>query len=443
MALAALAVPIATSLGVSATLPSLAKEFKKAIEPQEVQRTLETSQYKDVARAGYAGLENAQTSPLDRFVSALPFAPVLDERTRLTFFRAAEQKAKALGYSDSEANRLANLAVRADLYPGTFGEAGALAYGSVASEKVGELLAGKFISQIPAAKLTVEATKSLNPLKNPLAMAAVKGVAPAGFLEGGVDVIASELSTRAFERRKPEEILLNVGLGGAAGAATAGLFAIPTTGQILSRPRVAKGSLILGYAVDPFEYPGDVGAGVLTKRLGEEVLRIPVKTPVANVGVAANVLADVFGPTVNTATNIQTQATSDVASLVNNTANQVNAVAANVPATVPADVTSPDQTISDVPSDTTTPTDTNVPSDSTTPTDTTTQENTNVPANVATDTLTTGVQVAAPTPIFRGIVPLPPLFPIGPEPGGGISRTGELLYFDELGRAKRLLRRLL
>ena len=232
---------------------------------------------------------------------------------------------------------------------------------------------------------------------------AVPGIAVAGAYEGGATSIASQVARKQYTPLAERPDLVEAGIGAGIGSATAAGL-----GGLIVYKSVAKGApskaLYAAYAMDPYEWPGDVIGSRYVKLKGKLHAKYPGRFRAPDMLKVQYPSGFKTGKiTVPSLTPVPTTLPSSV----------------QTPSFTPTPV--PTQTTSITPSPTDTPTTTPVLTPTTTPTPTT---------------------IPSPTPQVRGIPPLP--FLGGPGEGPtSISRTGKIKYYDERAAAGATFRGLL
>ena len=278
-----------------------------------------------------------------------------------------------------------------------------------------------------------------------------KTIAPLGFIEGGTQEFIQQQA-----RRKPFDIK-QIGLEGVIGAGSAGLIGGGIIGLQIPRPGISKGVEIGSFIVDPFEKPGDIIAGAVTK-VQSKITKKPIiqpkifegvskaakglpPTPVisfAPIGITQPAPAATPAPTAPAAKPKRTTVTK-VSSLESIVGIQVQAPTFKTPR-VPVFTFTPISIFK--PS---TPVPIGVPVvPPTTPT--TIQQfgesTTEATTTVATTTVT-GIPIIIPviTPQLRIPPPIPLLLPFGSF-GGGVRKGKKLKFISELAASQALFKSL-
>lgn len=337
-----------------------------------------------------------------------------------------------MGITDPNRIKTAQKAMEVERNIGGIWEVAGAVSLSAGAETIGQAAVSKQLAKYAGKTLTKKQAAAL------VTKAAAKGIIPAGFYEGATVEAMQQLyregKITAFELNMIGPVPIPGGVigTGALGAGFAGLLGTGIARFSITKPKAGKVLQTFGYAIDPYEYPGDIFARVPQASLGIKGAKLRIKAPVfaevpavsgkkkktisltkqdkqaaKNMGMTQQEMLDLkrFHTMMQTPTPVQTQ----------------------IPTVVP------------------TPTFTPTPTDPFTPTPTT-EPDTPTPVDPFTPTPTT-----TPTPATVPVVtPIPRIFPPVPLfPGGGISpgvsravgrRT---IFYDEPAAAQLIMRSLL
>ena len=450
------AVGIATAAAIAA--PYVAKEVSRFTQPKGTQDWLKKNRrfVEQVASRAYRAQEqrSARAGLASQIVEYVPGSQLIPQR-RAEYERLVTQELVRRGYTAGVAKIRAKQIADVEYTAGGVGEGVGVLVPSAAAEFVGGRLVAKVGSKALAKAGVTTAAKAAGKTatgavsKRKAAQittgAALKGITPAGALEGALSYTAQQQARR--QEFKPEEAAIAGGVGGVF----AGALGTAIARTSVTRPTTSKVLLAGARIADPYEYPGDIIGGKVAKAVKSPDLTIPVITPSPEVIPAetkkpkpqAKPKRFAAPSPVYTRSTFITQ-TSAPASVP--TPGQTPTPFPDItraPTTPTPDPTpgtgqiitttggervviTPDGRATSYP---TTPIPTETPTE--TPTTTTTATPTTVPTPIPT-----------PTPLPRNIPPFPPTgVPGGEAPGPRIK--GNLVYYSEIGAARKLYRRLL
>ncbi len=333
-----------------------------------------------------------------------------------------------MGITNQNRIRTAQKAMEVERNIGGVWEAAGAVGLSAGAETLGQAAVSRQLAKIAGKELTKKQAAKL------VTRAAAKGIIPAGFYEGATVEAMQQLyregKITAFELNMLGPVPIPGGVigTGALGAGFAGLLGTGIARFSITRPKAGKVLQTLGYAIDPYEYPGDIFARVPQAALGVKGARLRIRAPVF-----AEVPA-VSGKKKKTIS--LTQQEKQAARGMGMTEQELldlkrmhhAMVMTQTPTFTPTPVTVPTPTFTPTPTDPFTP----VPTEPETPTPTPTPTPTHTPTTI---------------PV---LTPIPRIFPPVPLlPGGGIGRGisravgRRSIFYDEPAAAQQILRSLL
>ena len=446
---AATVVKTGAGIGASIMAPGIAKEIQKQskiITNRSDYDRVNTKTFNNAinyAKNQHQKKIGSSATPVDDIGSWIPGISQMvqdsDMRKYVTQYYVNQ------GYNRGTAKHMGDLAAESNFAEGIGDVIGTVGIES-AAEFMGQKMSGKVFQKVSGSQAK-RITKS-----------ALLSLPFAGFFEGTAEYTKERLKNqkdiKLYETNQLGPIPLPGGLlgSGAFGSIFATALGGTIAGTSVKRPKTSKGLLTAARIIDPYEYPGDVLGGWISRRG-----KTPVLSPLSNAQSMNNMVQSMINnqasPTskknisTNNLQNWFNSSDNPIANVLNHIQNTINNTPSNIPSSIPSNtpVPSPTPTPSNTPNKTPNPDPVpgpNIPnfdpSPDSTPNpdpDPTDPQPTITPSPVINP-------VPTPSPIMRVTPPLFPFAAKSDEMGGsmGIAADGRKYYDERMAALKTLMK---
>jgi len=423
---------LTTVLGVPSAVGKAAIYETK---PTEIQKVIDSPKSRQIAQKAFQAVEekiygypDTAAGLVSKIVYNIPGTSVIQKSQRETFLETAKIEYMKQGYDSLTAGRYAKELADVQLAGGSIGEGlGALGV-SAAAEKIGQKVSGKLISQ--AVKKAGGALPGGVRGAAIVTPRAVAGSAVGGVFEGATQ--QGIINVARGGELKPLDVARQGALGGVSAGFLSGAIVGPTFAGGALR-RVGQGIDVGARIIDPYETPGEQ----LLKATGySREIRIPVRRATALGGAVPLSIQE------QQSSRRRPSQTPSRPSIYRRPGLISNIFGSTTPSTpqeesvfgfpVPVPERRPgSKIITEI-----------RPDDIVPPTEQPQEQPQEVPSQTPAETIFP-TNIPTQTPIVRGLFPPIPFPAFGAGNGGSVSRSGRLLYYNDLALAGRAFRRLL